>query len=103
MRCAPVAEICRDGFEVEVRDPVFDGGAPAERDDNELVRGVKRNIACDVCCEVALRVLVCWIWWMLAALMYTAHIDASTHLLYSMTLVALAASTRGQLPSLHLI
>ena len=60
MRCAPVAEVCRDGFEVEVRDPIFNGGAPAERDDNELIRGVKRNIACDVCCEVALRVLVCW-------------------------------------------
>lgn len=58
VRGTPGTKARRDSFEVEIGDPVFDGGAPAERDDNELVCGVQSNVARNVCCKFAGRISV---------------------------------------------
>jgi hypothetical protein len=50
---AATAEIDRDGFVVEIGDPVVDGGAAAEGDDDKLVFRVGGDVASYVCTEGA--------------------------------------------------
>lgn len=61
VRGAAAADVGVDGAEVEVGQPVVDGGAAAEGDDDEVVGGVDADVACYVCAEGA-GVWLAWVW-----------------------------------------
>ena len=98
--CAAVADVGVDGAEHGVGDDVADGGGAAEGDDDERVCAVGRNVACHVCDEGAAEM------WSAVWTIHNASMDVlcnasreSTYFSNSITVVVLAACTRGQLPT----